>query len=221
MCTSILNPWTSVNFSQTIAPVDVSTIYSLSPKALSKIELRILPEPFHGDPDANVYLLNGNPGLNPLDLTFVGNTVMQTAFSGIYTHSLLDFLWIQSPCTIINGHGQPHLAYDWWKKRLSQILKSCQTPKLFCVELFPYHTKNIFSFPALPSDAYANSLILDAMRKNKLIIIMRGQKGWIKRIPALASYSSCITLNTPRCAYVTVNNTSKSGMSWNRIISYF
>ena len=47
MCTSILNPWTSVNFSQTIAPVDVSTIYSLSPKALSKIELRTLPEPFH------------------------------------------------------------------------------------------------------------------------------------------------------------------------------
>ena len=187
MCTSILNPWTSVNFSQTIAPVDVSTIYSLSPRALSKIELRTLPEPFHGDPDANVYLLNGNPGLNPLDLTFVGNTAMQTAFSGIYTHSLSDFLWIQSPCTIINGYGQPHLAYDWWKKRLSQILKSCQTPKLFCVELFPYHSKNIFSFPALPSDAYANSLILDAMRKNKLIIIMRGQKGWIKRIQALAS----------------------------------
>ena len=221
MCTAIPNPWASVKFSHTVAPVDISTIYSLPSKLLSKIELRILPEPFHGDPDANVYLLNGNPGLNPLDLTFVGNTTMETAFSGIYAHTQLDFLWIQSPRTIINGLGQPHLAYDWWNKRLSQILKSCQTPKLFCVELFPYHSKNIFSFPALPSDAYANSLIFDAMRKNKLIIVMRSLKGWIKRIPTLASYSNCITLNTPRCAYITANNTSKSGMPWDRIISYF
>ena len=61
MCTSLLNPWLGVSFKTPVASVDISVISSLSQKKLSDMELRILPEPFHGDPDANVYLLNGNP----------------------------------------------------------------------------------------------------------------------------------------------------------------
>ena len=221
MCTSLLNPWLGVSFKTPVAPVDISVISSLSHKKLSDLELRILPEPFHGDPDANVYLLNGNPGLDPLDLTFINNPVMQSTFTNIYSHSKTDFLWLEKTPSIVNGNGLEHKAYDWWKKRLSKVVCAKPVPRLFCVELFPYHSRNTFQFPSLPSDKYANSLILNAMQSNKLIIIMRCRKGWIKRIPQLATYQNCICLNTPRCAYISPTNTSKSGMSWNTIISYF
>ena len=119
---------------------------------------------------------------------------------------------------IVNGNELEHKAYDWWKKRLSKVVCAKSEPRLFCVELFPYYSKNTFQFPSLPSDKYAASLILNAMQSNKLIVIMRCRKGWIKRVPQLATYQNCICLNTPRCAYISPTNTSKSGMSWNNFV---
>lgn len=214
------NPWQNVNFGQTVASVDIPIISSMKQKQI--LQLEILPEPFHGDPEANVYLLNGNPGFCNQDLNFINNHIMQKEFSDIYSHRRTDFLWLEKIPSILDSSGIPHPAYDWWRKRLTKVIMDVEAePRLFCVELFPYHSFKSFSYPALPSNEYADSLICNAMKRNALIIVMRGAKGWYERIPLLSRYSNRICLNTPRCTYITPNNLSKSGMKWCDVISYF
>ena len=88
------NPWLNISLSDTVADCDKSVINSLTTAVKSKIVLDALPEPYHGDPEAKVYLLNGNPGHSEKDLTFVGcgNAIQaasvlpngKNAFSNIY-----------------------------------------------------------------------------------------------------------------------------------------
>ena len=66
------NPWLNISLSDTVADCDKPVINSLTTAVKSKIVLDTLPEPYHGDPEAKVYLLNGNPGHSEKDLTFVG-----------------------------------------------------------------------------------------------------------------------------------------------------
>ena len=63
------NPWLNISLSDTVADCDKSVINSLTTAVKSKIVLDTLPEPYHGDPEAKVYLLNGNPGHSEKDLT--------------------------------------------------------------------------------------------------------------------------------------------------------
>lgn len=56
------NPWLNISLSDTVADCDKPKINSLTTAVKSKIVLDTLPEPYHGDPEAKVYLLNGNPG---------------------------------------------------------------------------------------------------------------------------------------------------------------
>lgn len=52
------NPWLNISLSDTVADCDKSVINSLTTAVKSKIVLDTLPEPYHGDPEAKVYLLN-------------------------------------------------------------------------------------------------------------------------------------------------------------------
>lgn len=96
------NPWLNISLSDTVADCDKSVINSLTTAVKSKIVLDTLPEPYHGDPEAKVYLLNGNPGHSEKDLTFVGcgNAIQaasvlpngKNAFSNIYEKEICEEL---------------------------------------------------------------------------------------------------------------------------------
>lgn len=60
------------------------------------------------------------------------------------------------------------------------------------------------SYPA--SYDFSDHLIEQAMKDNKMIIIMRAQGDWLERIEGLADYEHLYVLSSPECGYLTLRN---------------
>lgn len=223
MC--IINPWIA-NWNTwnpngiKVAQCDQNIINSFVINKPRILQLNAYPEPFIGNSSAPVYLLNGNPGAepNPKNVT--------SAFINSLTNSVLNhtggFFFFDKNKSTIEG-------YNWWKKYTNKL---CQTlghdPDLFNIEYFPYHSINLKGIPVLnttflPSYDYANFLIRKAIDDGKIIVIMRLDKCWRKRIPELNYYQNVFTLSNPRRVYLTQNNLSgtitQKQAAWGKLIS--
>ena len=230
------NPWLNISLSDTVANCDKSVINSLTTAVKSKIVLDTLPEPYHGDPEAKVYLLNGNPGHSEKDLTFVGcgNAIQaasvlpngKNAFSNIYEkeiceelwHVNKEFIWLRDPETVVNAIDESHLGYKWWKDRVRKLKKACGceiSEKVFCIECFPYHTKHKMAFD-LPSGKYVDDFIYSAMEEEKVIVLMRSRREWFARIKGLENYSNLILLNSCQNVSLSPGNMTKS--DWEKLV---
>lgn len=219
------NPWKNISFKKTIADCDANFINSLSAKTKSRLELRTLPEPYHGNPDANVYVLNGNPRASEEDLNFVGNAIYEKEVQDELAHENTEFLWLRTPETIVDRNGNPYPGYKYWKDRTKELRIGEGTPNLFCVELFPYHTLNVKDFGAikdlqnLPSNQYTDSLILKAIETGKYIVLMRCARLWFERIPELKSYDKLATLNSVQNVCLSKNNICLPvDISWDKFL---
>ncbi|MEO5691383.1 MAG: hypothetical protein ABIQ64_04305, partial [Candidatus Saccharimonadales bacterium] len=53
---------------------------------------------------------------------------------------------------------------------------------------------------------YSLSLIREAMKRCKIIVLMRKVKAWYSLIPELETYSSLIILDNPQGSFITENN---------------
>ena len=211
------NPWVGLSLpNDTVASCDRSIIASLAPAIRNSIELRTLPEPFHGNREANVYLLGGNPLAGDDDLRYAQMNSPVGKYKNIYEKELCeemigsnpDFIWLREQETVVDQNGIPYPGYKWWKQRL-RPLRECLPQRLqgllpslvFAVEYFPYHTKgvkDINQIPLLASNKYADALICDAMASGKIIVVMRCSKKWLSRIKGLSDYPNLIVLNSPQ-----------------------
>ncbi len=233
-CKIIMNPWLNISLSDTVADCDKPVINSLTTAVKSKIVLDTLPEPYHGDPEAKVYLLNGNPGHSEKDLTFVGcgNAIQavsvlpngKNAFSNIYEKEICEelwhinkkFIWLRDPETVVNAIGESHLGYKWWKDRVRKLKKACDREiSVFCIECFPYHTKHKMAFD-LPSGKYVDDFIYRAMEEEKVIVLMRSRREWFARIKGLENYSNLILLNSCQNVSLSPGNMTKS--DWEKLV---
>ena len=216
MYNPITNPWENVSINDTIANWDKAFINNLSPSVRSLIELRTLPEPYHGDPNASVYLLNGNPLAGANDLKYVGVPSYNKEIRKELLHLNTEFLWLRYNETIRDAAGNPYPAYKYWKDRTKELRAVKPHPSLFCIEFFPYHTlhasdfKKIPNLDKLPSNNYTNAMIYDAMSKKKYIVLMRCAEYWFKRIPELEKYPRLLRLNSSQSVYLTRKNLSRS-----------
>lgn len=207
------NPWQNITINDTIAECDRPVIETLPIEVQSLIETRTLPEPFHGNPNASVYILNGNPLAGDTDLNYIREPAYEKEIKEELMHINTEFLWLREEETVVDANGVPYPAYAYWKKRTRELRSSKKTPSLFCVEAFPYHTKHASDFKSLrslPSDEYTNEMILDAINSNKFIVLMRCPFFWLKRVPKLQGYHRLITLNSNQNVYLTRRNMSKS-----------
>lgn len=146
------------------------------------------PDPdFNGKKDTNgLYenyyknMLSHKPSKN--DLLFDGTSIIcdcdkyEVAMKCILPN-LRDFKVNNS-----NYLPRPHIGDVWQRETYKQLNNYLgRAPKIFGIELFPYHSTRGFSFPIdLPSNEYRNFLINQAMNNKKLIIIMRQQEEWYK-----------------------------------------
>lgn len=204
-----------------MADCDKEMIYNGLPSSIREaLELGTLPEPFHGDPSANVYLLCGNPRNSDEDKNFIDCGSPVGGYRNIYEkevceelkHVNPEFIWLRDEETIKDADGNPYLGYKWWKTLCRKLAEAVGNVSwsLFCIEYFPYHTKHKMAFDKikLPSNDYTDWLIRKAMEDDKIIIVMRSYREWCERIPELANYGKLIRLKNCQRVYLTAGNMS-------------
>ena len=208
------NPWKKLFYSEDIkvAECDRTYIESLDLSKYSKrgLDLSVMPDPFCGNPNSNVYCLNMNPGKpGEIGQMFESDKRYGELAKRNLIHEVDSCFW--SKDLLVNGKRHPGI--EWMERYLGPMKKRFgEYPNPFFIEFFPYHSKNGFNFPQnLPSNQYRDYLIKKAMFDKKLIIVMRmakkGKMGWydIDGLD-LKNYSNLIELKNYRSVWVSSGN---------------
>lgn len=173
------------------------------------IQLNTLPEPYTGDPESNVYLLNMNPGRRDEEFEKIEcNRLKYELLTKLtLSHQLKHSMWY---------HMKGHDGYSWIKNKTNQLCQDMPYPRFFMVEFFPYHSAKGFDFPFyLPSYSYTNKLLNEAVNK-KTIIVMRNYDRWIERLPCNVDMSLLMKLKNKQNVSISKNN-----IEFNSIINNF
>ena len=113
----MINPWLNISINDTIADCDKPFLHNLPKKLLSKFEFRTLPEPFHGDPEANVYILHGNPLSGSHDLDYLNVPEYEKEMVEEMSFKNKEFLWLRDDEIIKDQQGEPYPAYKFGRMR--------------------------------------------------------------------------------------------------------
>jgi len=171
------------------------------------IRPELMPEPYLGNLNAPVVLLNLNPGFDDREIPFHN----QDEYFFQRCRDNLLHIPGEYPFYLLDPRISQSLGHKWWIKRLKDPIKAAGiwavANKLFCVEYFPYHSKRFRSMNGvLDSQRYSFSLVEAALQRNALVIIMRGKKLWIEAVPALVHYPKLFQLRNPRNVDVSRGN---------------
>jgi hypothetical protein len=157
------NPWEQLpKISPFVLDMDRDAIdcfndkYSDSPDFL--IRTGLLPEPFFGNVDAPVYALCLNPGYSPDDDAWHLNTDFINAIRKSHIHGC-----IEHPHYYLNPAFTDAPGSRWWRRKCRWLIDDCGISELsrnlFCVELFPYHSRRYKPLPrSLSSNGFPESI---------------------------------------------------------------
>jgi hypothetical protein len=195
------NPWQRLPFQPPyVLPEDHDDIktFNKSAEAEHKLKLAIFPEPFLGRPKAPVVLLNLNPGYKAVNRVQHRKELFAKRSRENLLHSEADY-----PFFLIDPGLVPiRDRTTYWDKKLRCLLEDerlehtddCRRQVVancvLCVEYFPYHSKE-FKHRKLRVDSqeYSFWLVREAIRREAVILLMRGKKLWYSEICGLESYS--------------------------------
>lgn len=235
------NPWetllsnrtTNQPVNQMAALNDLNVIQNFPAYKNNNIHLNLWPEPFMGNPDADIYLLSGNPGCANYNLEsqFAQDQTFSNAMAQNLQHKFPiqggDFVYLNTNIQNLKINRQNHSGCTWWERR-TKTFRGKSTKTFFNIDFFPYHSEDLEGIPVnvnLSSYQYSNDLIQQAMNDGKIIIIMRLRNAWLKRIPDLKKYDKCYMLINPQSIYLTPYNIisyqdylSDTNKAWNSII---
>lgn len=204
------NPWENLNEAPPFvleSDKQIIEAHNNNPKTNDDhiIQTELYPEPFLGNPNADVVLLNLNPGFSHDDCRFHKSNeyFIQQARKNLLHKSDYGFYLLDEGINEAPG-------YKWWNSRLKTLIDECGREKvaqnLLCVELFPYHSKRFKRIAPLLSQEYSFYLVKKAIKKKEIIIIiMRGKKLWIEYVPEI-EHIPYYSLNSPQNVYVTKGN---------------
>jgi len=172
-----------------------------------QIITNMYPEPFIGSLNANVILLNLNPGFGgkqDLEAHNKKDKFTETIKDNL-SHSLKD-----NPFYFLDPQFAETPGYAWWTKKLKSLIievgQDVVAKNLLCIELFPYHSSKYRSTAQLPSQEYTKFLVKSAINRNAIIIGMRAIRKWLDLLPELQRYQSFYKLNNPQNVSVSRNN---------------
>ena len=201
-------------------------------------ELKLLPEPYIGNREAPIYLLNLNPSVEDL-LCLPDPEEIKPLQARLKAHMICNYLFYKSKNEWIKCdeylkfkfyHLDPEYKYFqgfwWWYRKLKKLLEELQKDNklydsfkiaansLFNVEYMPYHSKKYINIGCrLPSQEFNFDLVETALKENKIIIIMKGKKQWTQAITGLESHSKLYTLNSPQNSVISEKNLSSINSS--------
>jgi len=190
-----------------VLPLDKEMIGRFNQSAVEdhRVQLDALPEPYVGNRNAPILLLNLNPGYDDKDPEIHANPAFQSLLRNNYLHEPAEYpFYFLNPNYVNPGR-------DWWEKKLKPLLALVPRVKLanslFCVEHFPYHSRRYnHTKLALSSQQYGFSLVREAMQRQAVIVLMRASKLWRSAIPELNTYSRLCTLNNPQNVVISERN---------------
>lgn len=213
------NPWVNLPMSAPfVLPSDKELIDRFNGERpeedIHRIHLTPIPESFLGHRDAQLVLLNLNPGFNKANLPFYepGTLLSQTARLNL-THASLPYpFWVLNPA--FNNYG----GHAWWRKRLGRLIAQCDideasalhvaSQNILCVEYFPYHSTRCGRLlPFLKSQEYGFHLVRRAIRRGAVIVIMRAKERWLSAVPELQGYQPCFDVRNFQSPYISCQNT--------------
>jgi len=184
---------------------DAVSKFNATANCASHIHTELLPEPYLGRPDAPVLLLNLNPGYDPGDLEQHTDSYFGGKCRSNLSHEASDYpFYLLDPK--VEGPGR-----HWWRRRLKAPLADCGdhavSQNVFCVEFFPYHSREFHHHRLrLDSQAYGFSLVRAAVTRGALMVVMRSKKLWFEAVPELENYPTLFELRNVRTPAVSPKN---------------
>ena len=214
--TTLTNPWTSLEISASMVHDLDRESFDLHNSRVTK-EFQFLdhlaPEPWIGNISANLLVLLANPGATLQDVQRkpqkLASLINQLSIANL-RGELKDYPHFFFDPRLIGSDG-----YNWYASRFAHLIKETSaqnvSQKILSCELVPYHS---FSWrkPRLlpPTQQYTFNLVVEAMKRDAVILIGRGRAEWFKNVPGLEKYSRYFQPSSPQSAYVSPNNYGKN-----------
>ena len=211
---SMQNPWKNLpKKAPYILTHDQKVIKAFNKRVAKeyKINEKLLPDPFLGKPKAPVVLLNLNPGMDGTESKLHKDPSFRPAFFANLRHEHASFYYFDRKFKNTSGS-------TWWRRKMKEIIfeltKSLKDEqktldllgkKIFVIEYFPYHSKKFHNPGRIGSQDYNVHLVRQAIKRNALIIMMRGEKKWLKLVPELKR-KKYPTLKSPQAAALSRRN---------------
>lgn len=180
--------------------------FNATAKTHHKIHVEILPEPYTGNPEASILLLNLNPGFYERNLHFLtGNEHFVKTSRANLVHEQLEY-----PFYLFDPNNVDSPGYYWWSRKMKPLIQVFSLKKVangICnIEYFPYHSENFGVNISIPSQTYSFYLVQQAMKRNALIIQMRSRRVWQVANPEMNSYRHYFVLKNPQNPVISENN---------------
>jgi hypothetical protein len=169
-----------------------------------KVRFDSLPEPFLGRPDAKVVFLNLNPGFSEDEVNFHLDEYFTSVARKNLAHEPQEYpFYFLDPSQKSPGHV-------WWQKRLGALIRRYGHERLaqdlMCVEYFPYHSERYsYGLTTVPSQEYGFQLVREAVKQNRVVIVMRAHSLWLNAVHELSEYTY-YKLKNARAVYVSERN---------------
>lgn len=201
------NPWEEMSQKgpEYVLGADKAVIDKINSKrnANHKIHLEILPEPYLGNPNANIVLLNLNPGFDTRDSRFHEDKEFKEAALGNLRHKEAKY-----PFFPLDPRFKESPVARWWTGRLRPLIEEfgveVVAKSVFCVEFFPYHSIQYkHSKEILKTQEYNFHLVEKAIDRGAMIIMMRAEKYWTSHVNNLHKY---YVLSNPQGSNVSFRN---------------
>ena len=202
--TPFINPWRKLK-PLYVLPEDFAAI--AHHRNYSNLRLDMLPGQFIGGlNNAEVILLLLNPGFNEGDIT---NDLQIPGYAKDIQLNHTDPYG--SPFYPFNEGYEHTEIYKWWARILNPLVDagadlSILRTKVMTVEYFPYHSVTYKQLPFVPSQQLAFDLVSEAIKRGKIIIVMRSSDLWYDAVPGLENYEHKMMIKNRRQPYVSANN---------------
>ena len=203
-----MNPWTKIpDANPYVLESDGRSIEKFNRRATARtlIHLDLLPEPFLGNPDAPVVLLNLNPGYSDQDILAHTEPGFMKRCRENLIHAASEYpFYLLDP-----GLKSPGGA--WWNQRLGPVMNATSreavAQRVLCVEYFGYHSAGYAHDQLmLPSMSYGFELVRKAISRDAVIVVMRSANRWVAAVPELDGYEKRFHLRSVQNVTISPRN---------------
>lgn len=173
-----------------------------------KLAEHLEPYPYMGNPNANVFVLLANPGINKRETDPIYRTnseYVNRNLRNLKHESADSFLsWVHSA-------DNPERESDWLIPRIRKVVHETSLERvstgLFLINFHAYNSKSWYPIPyTFETQRYSFHLVSEAMKRGALIVMSRNILGWFTAIPGLYDYKNRVTFVSSRSVHISQEN---------------